>query len=113
MGFIGINRVHDSDGAADAAFRVGKAIAGVLNAELKSHASGNNTPGYMNVALIFEELIAPSGDVLLAQGDVLAVIEKAQAMLVVDAPLWNEAGYGKRVNVLIKKMDAYLRESRS
>ena len=60
MGFMGMDRVVDSDNAADLSFNVAIAVAAVLKKGLKLQDNCWNTSGAVNVALVFEELIIPA-----------------------------------------------------
>lgn len=60
MGFMDISIVG-SDAASDFTYAVGNTIAQMMLVELKAKHSGWNTSGCVNVALFFEEVIVPSG----------------------------------------------------
>lgn len=61
MGFSGLESSGTSDAASDCKFTVIQAVTEILKKEMAAFHSGWNTPGYVNVAFIFEELIVPSG----------------------------------------------------
>jgi hypothetical protein len=58
MGFMGLS-VVESDEASDAFHQANKAIARSLKAELRNKGNSHNTPGFFNVAMIFDEFIIP------------------------------------------------------
>lgn len=60
MGYSGLNCIFDSDNASDFTAHLMLTIANELTEHLKDKGDTNNTPGYVDVALIFEEIILPA-----------------------------------------------------
>lgn len=55
MGFMGLKHWVESDNAADFHARLSASLNKLVKDELKNKANKYNTPGYVNVLLIFKE----------------------------------------------------------
>lgn len=62
MGFMGLDNLYQSDMAADAFHLILETIAIQMKKELKETANIYNTPGFINVALMFEHPMMQSLD---------------------------------------------------
>jgi len=59
MGYMGLDHVNDSDGAADLAIDITDAMVKVLRRGLKEKGNDFNPDGCVNVALFFRDFILP------------------------------------------------------
>lgn len=70
-----------SDAASDFAHNVADAVAAVCQKELKDKGNRYNSPGFINVALLIEAMIATSPEVFIGHDKMRKVAVEAGAML--------------------------------
>ena len=81
MGYMGLDRVTQSDAASDLAYDMQKAMAKELKKGLKDRGNCCNTDGPTNVALIFEEMILPRRDSYIDCEELVDVAKETYDML--------------------------------
>lgn len=80
MGFMDYSIVG-SDAASGFAYTVGNEIAAMFEKELKEKGDKFNTPGFVNVSLLFEAMIATSPEVFIGHEKMLKAAKKTLAKM--------------------------------
>lgn len=76
MGFMGLGSIAQSDEASDMAWSVVGDMAKKLEIASKKRTNEYNTPGYINVALFFQEIIVPLNSYHFKDNELLQKIAK-------------------------------------
>lgn len=108
MGFMDVSIVG-SDAASDFTYNIGNATAELMQKELKEKHSCWNTSGDVNVALFFEEVIVPSGQ-LRFNDKLIKVARQTRTSLRKWFKLKNRnPGLDSDYKRLIKTLDTFLK----
>jgi hypothetical protein len=108
MGFMGLSHPYESDEASDYIRNITKQVANVSEKELENEANQYNTPGYINVALMFETMVNPVMEMYKFDDGLLDVAKQTLKLLKENRKAWVDCGHGRDYDRMISVMNLYI-----